>query len=78
MLYVIFKEIKKFGNFKNGWESCLKESDIDVVDDIKRIYYYRNFICYLDVLNMKINIFNEFVLDLLGVMYFYRVLYDLF
>lgn len=48
------------------------------MDDIERIYYYRNFICYLDVLNMKIFIFNEFVLDLLGVMYFIWRLFELF
>lgn len=69
-MYVIFREEKIFIILKNGWGKCLKESDIDEVDDIERICYYRNFICYLDVLNMEIFIFNEFVLDLLGVMYF--------
>lgn len=77
-MYAILKEEKTFTIPKNGWGKRPKESDIDVVDDIERIHYYRNLICHSDASNMKTSTFNESVLDLLGVMYFTRRLLELF
>lgn len=78
LMYAILREEKNFTVPKNGWGKRPKESDIDEADDIERIHYYRNLICHLDASNMETSTFNESVLDLLGVTYFTRKLFEIF
>lgn len=52
---------------QNGWGNCPGKHDIGTADDIERIRYCRNRICHTDASGMETNLFNESVLDLLGV-----------
>lgn len=52
---------------KNGWGKSPGEHDISTADDIERIRHCRNRICHTDASGMETNLFNESVLDLLGV-----------
>lgn len=61
--------VEGFINYLWGWDDVLEENDIEIFDDIEWICYYRNCVCYLDVLEMDMFMFNELVLDLLGVIY---------
>lgn len=68
-MYIMFRNLVK-DEFVKGWGNFLGEDDINIVDDIERIYQFRNFICYIDVLEIEIFVFNDKVFDFLGVMYF--------
>lgn len=66
LMYLIFKWNVVL-KFKNGWGKFFGDNNIGLVDDIEWIYYYRNFVCYLDVLGIEIVDFNKLVLDFVGV-----------
>lgn len=69
-MYVIFKRLKLI-KLIWGWGKILFKNVISVVDDVEWIYCYRNKISYLDVLEMEMVVFNNLVLDLIGVIYIY-------
>lgn len=53
-----------------GWGNPPDQNDINTADDIERIHQSRNFICHTDASEIKTSVFNNKVLDLLGVMHF--------
>lgn len=52
------------------WGNPPRQDDINTADDIERIRQSRNFICQTDASEIETSVFNDKVLDLLGVMYF--------
>lgn len=56
-------------NYPWGRVDVPKENDTKIPDDIERIRYYRNRVCHSDASEMGTSMFNESVLDLLGVIY---------
>lgn len=67
LMYVIFWNINCIDKFKNGWGNCFYINDIEIVDDIERVRYFRNCLSYENILEMDIIDFNELVLELIGV-----------
>lgn len=51
------------------WGRVHVPKDTEIPDDIERIRYYRNRVCHSDASEIDTSIFNESVLDLLGVIH---------
>lgn len=76
VMYTILKR-SKLTKPTRGWGKRPHQNDTRVADDVERIHYYRNKISHLDASEMETAVFNNSVLDLIGVMY-YNVLHGLF
>lgn len=71
-MYTVIKEMSKENKEpKNGWGNLPKEDHTDTLDDIERIYYYRNRIAHSDAKGMDTNTFNLSSLDLFRVIFHY-------
>lgn len=67
-LYTMLRySVKGPTNYPWGRVDVPKENDTEIPDDIERIRHYRNRFCHSDVSEMDTSMFNESVLDLLGV-----------
>lgn len=74
LMYWLFWLINIVKEFKKGWGCFLSCNNIEIVDDIERIYWFRNYVCYKDVLEIEIIEFNDLVFDFMGVIYFWKLL----
>lgn len=61
-----------------GWDNPPKQDNISTADDIERIHQSRNFICHTDASEIETTVFNNKVLDLLGVMHFRKLAKGIF
>lgn len=61
--------VKEPNGYPWGRVDVPKENEIEIPDDIERIRHYRNRVCHSDASEMDTSMFNESVLDLLGVIY---------
>lgn len=75
-MYTILKRSKLTKPTRN-WGKRPRQNDTSVADDVERIHYYRNKISHLDASEIETAVFNNSVLDLIGVMY-YNVLHGMF
>lgn len=66
LMYIVIRQLYH-QNPQNGWGNHPGEHDISTADDIERIRYCRNRICHTDASGMETDLFNESVLELLGV-----------
>lgn len=67
LMYVMFWIFVCIFKLKNGWGKKFCENVLGMVDDIEWIWFYRNCLCYMNVIEMKIGIFNDYVFDFIGV-----------
>lgn len=69
-LYTMLRHlVKRPTNYPWGRDDVPKENDTEKPDDIERIRHYRNRVCHSDASEMDTSMFNDSVLDLLGVIY---------
>lgn len=69
-MYAILKR-SKLTKPTRGWGKIPPKNATSVADDVERIHCYRNKISHLDASEMETAVFNNSVLDLIGVIYIY-------
>lgn len=68
LLYLLFRFTMNLPIPTNGWGQAPPESHQNKTDVIEQIRFYYNKICQYDSLEMSIEDFNDYALDLIGVL----------